>query len=80
MDEQSGMVQGTLQGEGNYLLDREMKTSVNERLQKLTVRDNIEQQIARAKAEVVRLEGIRDRMAPALLDQRIMDLRQAMQF
>lgn len=47
---------------------------------KPTVRDNIEQQIARAKAEVERLEGIRDRLAPELLDQRIVDLQQAMRF
>lgn len=50
------------------------------RLQKLTVRDNIEQQITAAKAEVERLEGIRDRLAPELLDQRIVDLQQAMRF
>lgn len=53
---------------------------VDKRLVELTVRQNIDGQIERAKAEVTRLEGIRDRMAPELLDQRIMDLRQAMQF
>lgn len=52
----------------------------NERMAKLTVRDNIEQQITRAKAEVERLEGIRDRLAPELLGQRIVDLQQAMRF
>jgi len=51
-----------------------------ERMEKLTVRDNINEQIQRATAEVERLEGIRDRLAPELLDQRIVDLQQAMRF
>lgn len=56
------------------------KSEYVERLQKLTVRDNIDRQIEEAKAEVARLEGIRDRLAPELLDQRIVDLQQAMRF
>lgn len=56
------------------------QNALHERIQKLTVRDNIEQQITAAKAEVERLEGIRDRLAPELLDQRIVDLQQAMRF
>lgn len=56
------------------------KDAYHQKLQTLTVRDNIEQQIAAARAEVERLEGIRDRLAPELLDQRIVDLQQAMRF
>lgn len=51
-----------------------------EQMAKITVRDNINAQIERAKAEVERLEGVRDRLAPELLDQRIVDLQQAMRF
>lgn len=56
------------------------RAQVDERYQKLTVRDNIDAQIERAEKELERLKGIRDRIAPELLDQRIADLRQAMHF
>lgn len=73
---QIGTAAGQLAGYGADVA----KTEYAARLQKLTVRDNIEQQIAAAKAEVERLEGVRDRLAPELLDQRIVDLQQAMRF
>lgn len=56
----------------------QLESAAKARYEKLTIRDNLEQQIARAKAEVERLEAIRDRMSSELLDQRIADLRQAM--
>lgn len=71
-----GEAQAAGMNAGFALQDMKMK----ENYEKLTVRDNIEAQIERAKKEVERLEGIRDRLAPELLDQRIVDLRQAMQF
>lgn len=66
-------------GQANYpVAEMAEKSAYVEKMQTLTVRDNIDTQIARAEAEVERLKGVRDRMAPELLDQRIMDLRQAM--
>ena len=69
-----------MQGLGQGLGQLALQGQVDKRYVELTVRQNIDSQIERAQAEVARLEGIRDRLAPELLDQRIADLQQAMRF
>ena len=60
----------------------EMKHAVYVEMQQRTIGQNINARIASLKAEIARLEGVREQLesGASLLDVRIEDLRQAMNY